>query len=239
MSTNKNKEKTGSDNAENTTAVAIPQPAAGSVEGNIETSDMVVPSLKLAAKMGELGELFIPGSLVLNQEYALYGARTDDRTKPKEDPVWITVLHTKKSYYERTEYGSGETAKSADTLEAMIEQGGSLDWGANGERPTWNPKLTCTVIIRGDDEAYFPFEYDGKKYALARWALQSISAYRAAAKPILTAAALNLRAGLEYGSWGLTSALKKSGTNSFHVPVLSTGDKNDEKFATWARELAR
>ncbi len=235
MNTNKEEKKKSDTKNE----VAIPQPAGGSVEGNIETSDMVVPSLKLAAKMGELGELFIPGSLVLNQEYALYGARTDDRTKPKEDPVWLTVLHAKKSYYERTEWDSDTVAKTADTMDMMISQGGSLDWGANGERPTWNPKLTCTVIIRGDDEAYFPFEYDGKKYALARWALQSISAYRAAAKPILTAAALNLRAGLEYGSWGLTSALKKSGTNSFHVPVLSTGDKNDEKFATWARELAR
>ena len=235
MNTNKEEKKKSDTKNE----VAIPQPAAGSVEGNIETSDMVVPSLKLAAKMGELGELFIPGSLVLNQEYALYGARTDDRTNPKEDPVWLTVLHAKKSYYERTEYGSDTVAKTADTMDEMLEQGGSLDWGAKGEKPTWNPKLTCTVIIRGDDEAYFPFEFDGKKYALARWALQSISAYRAAAKPILTAAALNLRAGLEYGSWGLTSALKKSGTNSFHVPVLSTGDKNDEKFATWARELAR
>ena len=235
MSTNKNENK----KSETKNEVAIPQPAGGSVEGNIETSDMVVPSLKLAAKMGELGELFIPGSLVLNQEYALYGARTDDRTNPKEDPVWLTVLHAKKSYYERTEYGSDTVAKTADTMDEMLEQGGSLDWGAKGEKPTWNPKLTCTVIIRGDDEAYFPFEFDGKKYALARWSLQSISAYRAAAKQILTAAALNLRAGLEYGSWGLTSTLKKSGTNSFHVPVLTTGEKNDEKFATWARELAR
>ena len=235
MSTNKNEKK----KSETKNEVAVPQPAGGSVEGNIETSDMVVPSLKLAAKMGELGELFIPGSLVLNQEYALYGARTDDRTNPKEDPVWLTVLHAKKSYYERTEYGSDTVAKTADTMDEMLEQGGSLDWGAKGEKPTWNPKLTCTVIIRGDDEAYFPFEFDGKKYALARWSLQSISAYRAAAKQILTAAALNLRAGLEYGSWGLTSTLKKSGTNSFHVPVLTTGEKNDEKFATWARELAR
>ena len=235
MSTNKNEKK----KSETKNEVAIPQPAGGSVEGNIETSDMVVPSLKLAAKMGELGELFIPGSLVLNQEYALYGARTDDRTNPKEDPVWLTVLHAKKSYYERTEYGSDTVAKTADTMDEMLEQGGSLDWGAKGEKPTWNPKLTCTVIIRGDDEAYFPFEFDGKKYALARWSLQNISSYRAAAKQILTAAALNLRAGLEYGSWGLTSTLKKSGTNSFHVPVLTTGEKNDEKFATWARELAR
>ena len=235
MNTNKEEKKKSDTKNE----VAIPQPAAGSVEGNIETSDMVVPSLKLAAKMGELGELFIPGSLVLNQEYALYGARTDDRTNPKEDPVWLTVLHAKKSYYERTEFGSDTVAKTADTMDEMLEQGGSLDWGKNGENPTWNPKLTCTVIIRGDDEAYFPFEFDGKKYALARWSLQNISSYRAAAKQILTAAALNLRAGLEYGSWGLTSTIKKSGTFSFHVPVLTTGEKNDEKFATWARELAR
>ena len=54
------KKKNGSDNAENTTAVAIPQPAAGSVSGEIDTSDLVVPSLKMAAKTGELGELFSP-----------------------------------------------------------------------------------------------------------------------------------------------------------------------------------
>ena len=233
------KKNDGSGNAESTTAVAIPQPAAGSVEGNIERSDLLVPSLKMAAKTGELGELFVPGSLVLNAEYALYGARADEPEKKKEDPVWLTVLHAKKSYYERTEFGSDEVARTADTMDEMLDQGGSLDWGKNGEKPTWNPQLICTVVIRGDDEAYFPFEFDGNQYAMARWAIQSFPAYAAAAKPILTAAALNLRAGLEYGSWGLTSSLKKGGKNSWYVPVLSTGEKNDEKFATWAKELAR
>ena len=236
---NTTKKKDGSGNAESTTAVAIPQPAAGSVEGNIERSDLLVPSLKMAAKTGELGELFVPGSLVLNAEYALYGARADEPEKKKEDPVWLTVLHAKKSYYERTEFGSDEVARTADTMDEMMDQGGSLDWGKNGEKPTWNPQLICTVVIRGDDEAYFPFEFDGNQYAMARWVISSFTAYAAAAKPILTAAALNLRAGLEYGSWGLTSSLKKGGKNSWYVPVLSTGEKNGEKFATWAKELAR
>lgn len=235
MNTNKEEKKKSDTKNE----IAIPQPAGGSVEGNIERSDLLVPSLKMAAKTGELGELFLPGSLVLNAEYALYGARADEPEKKKEDPVWVTVLHAKKSYYERTEFGSDEVAKTADTMDEMLEQGGTLEWGKNGERPTWNPQLICTVIIRGDDEAYFPFEYDGNQYAMARWVISSFTAYAAAAKPILTAAALNLRAGLEYGSWGITTAIKKGKNNSWYVPVLSTGDKNDEKFATWARELAR
>lgn len=239
MNTNKEKEKTGSDNAENTTAVAIPQPAAGSVEGNIERSDLLVPSLKMAAKTGELGELFLPGSLVLNAEYALYGARADEPEKKKEDPVWLTILHAKKSYYERTEFDSGEVSKTADTLDEVLAQGGSLEWGKDGAKPTWNPQVCCTVLVRGDDEAHFLWEFEEHRYAMARWILSSFSAYANAAKPILTAAALNLRAGLEYGSWGLTSALKKKGANSWYIPVLTTGEKNDEKFATWARELAR
>jgi len=233
------KKKNGSDNAENTTAVALPQPAAGSVSGEIETSDLVVPSLKMAAKTGELGELFMPGSLVLNAEYALYGARADEPEKKKEDPVWLTVLHAKKSYYEHTEYGSGAMPKTADTLDEVLAQGGSLEWGKDGAKPTWNPQVCCTVLVRGDDEAYFPWEFGDHRYAMARWILSSFSAYNNAAKPILTAAALNLRAGLEYGSWGLTSALKKKGANSWYIPVLATGEKNDEKFATWARELTR
>jgi len=238
MSETKKKDK-GSDNAENTTAVAIPQPAAGSVSGEIDRSDLVVPSLKMAAKTGELGELFQPGSLVLNAEYALYGARADEPEKKKEDPVWLTVLHAKKSYYERTEFDSGEVSKTADTLDEVLAQGGSLEWGKDGAKPTWNPQVCCTVIIRGDDEAYFPFEFGDHRYAMARWILATFSAYSNAAKPILTAAALNLRAGLEYGSWGLTSALKKKGSNSWYIPVLATGEKNDEKFAAWARELTR
>mgnify|MGYP005626825679 FL=1 len=232
------KKKTGSDNAENTTAVALPQPAAGSVSGEIETSDLVVPSLKMAAKTGELGELFMPGSLVLNAEYALYGARADEPEKKKEDPVWLTILHAKKSYYEHTEYGSGEMPKTADTLDEVLAQGGSLEW-VDGAKPTWNPQVCCTVLVRGDDEAYFPWEFGKHRYAMARWILSSFSAYNNAAKPILTAAALNLRAGLEYGSWKLSSALKKKGGNSWYIPVLTTGEKNDEKFAAWARELTR
>ncbi len=232
----KTKKEEGSGNAGTTTAVALPQPAAGSVSGNIETSDLVVPSLKMAAKTGELGELFMPGSLVLNAEYALYGARADEPEKKKEDPVWLTVLHAKKSYYEHTEFGSGEIPKTADTLDEVHEQGGSLEW-VNGAKPTWNPQVSCTVLVRGDDEAYFPFEHGDHRYAMARWILASFSAYTNAAKPILTAAALNLRAGLEYGSWKLSSALKKKGANSWYIPVLSTGEKNDEKFAAWARDL--
>lgn len=238
MSEKKKKKKNGSDNAENTTAVAIPQPAAGSVSGEIDTSDLVVPSLKMAAKTGELGELFMPGSLVLNAEYALYGARADEPEKKKEAPVWLTILHAKKSYYEHTEYGSVEMPKTADTLDEVLAQGGSLEW-VDGAKPTWNPQVCCTVLIRGDDEAYFPWEFGEHRYAMARWILASFSAYNNAAKPILTAAALNLRAGLEYGSWKLSSALKKGKNNSWYVPVLSTGDKNDEKFAAWARELTR
>jgi len=236
---NKTKKDNGSDNAESTTAIAIPQPAAGSVSGNIDQSDLIVPSLKLAAKTGELGELFQPGSFVLNMEYVLYGARADEPEKKKETAVWMTVVHAKKSYYEVHPFGSDQIPKTADTLDEVLAQGGSLDFGADGERPSWNPQLQCTVLLRGDDEAYFPFEYGDTRYTMARWTLASFSAYSNAAKPILTAAALNLRAGLEYGSWGLVSALKKKGANSWYIPVLSTGPVNDEKFASWARELTR
>ena len=226
-------------NEASTTEVAVAQPAVSGLTGIIEQSDLVIPSLKIAQKTGELGELFMPGSLVLNNEYCLYGARSDEPEKRTDAPVWITVTGARKSYYENLPYGSDTMPQTAETLDEVYEKGGSLDWGPNNQRPSWNPQLTCTLLIKGEDEALFPFEYEGDNYTPAQWTIASISAYTAAAKPILTAAAFNLKAGLEFGSWELTTKLKKDTNKSWIVPVLKTGPKNDEAFVKWVRELTR
>ena len=230
----KSLEKTN-DNA----ATAIAQPAGGSVSGNIDQSDLVIPSIKLVQKTGELGELFVPGSWVLNNEFVLHGARADDPVCKADAPVRLTVALIRKSYIENVEYGSDEIPDTAHTLDEVHTKGGSLDWGEeDSSPPSWNAIASATVLVRGEDEAYFPFEFEKKRYAMAIWSLRG-TAYREAARPILTAASYNLKSGLEYGSWSLSSKIKKRKNNSWFVPDLKTGEKNDEKFAAWARELTR
>jgi hypothetical protein len=55
----------------------------------------------------------------------------------------------------------------------------------------------------------------------------------------MTAAAYNLKEGLEYGNWSLTSKRETLGKNKVFVPVVKTGGRNSEEFATWVRQLSR
>jgi hypothetical protein len=55
----------------------------------------------------------------------------------------------------------------------------------------------------------------------------------------MTAAAYNLKTGLEFGNWVLTSKRETMGKNKVFVPVLKTGGRNSDEFASWVRQMTR
>ncbi len=199
-----------------------------SVSGEISRADLQVPTLKLAQRVGELGEIFPPGTFVLNNEHALSDGK---------EPVNLVVGHWNKYYLENLEYGTDQIPRSAKNLSEVAELGGTTEWVDNAP-PTWVPIGVATCIIEGEDESHFPFEYNDKRYAMALWTMRN-TAYKRAGRVIMTAAAYNLKKGLEYGSWELSSKLETMGKNKVYVPTIKTSGRNDEEFAAWIRQLVR
>jgi hypothetical protein len=93
-----------------------------------------------------------------------------------------------------------------------------------------------------DEPSLITVRVNGKvadtQYAIALWTMRN-TAYRRAGRVVMTAAAYNLKKGLEYGSWELTSKRETLGKNKVFVPVVKTGGRNSEEFATWVRQLSR
>ena len=199
-----------------------------SVSGEISRADLQVPTLKLAQPVGELGELFPPGTFVLNNEHALSDGKEE---------IKLVVGHWNKYYLENLEYGTDQMPRSAKTLAEVAELEGTTEW-IDGVPPTWVPIGVATCIIEGEDESHFPFEYNDKRYAMALWTMRN-TAYKRAGRVIMTAAAYNLKQGLEYGAWNLTSALTTLGKNKVYVPSIKTSGRNDEEFADFVRQLVR
>lgn len=220
---------------ETTEVVVAPAMPVGTVEvssesvsGEICKSDLQIPSLKLVQQVGDLGELFSPGSFVLNNEHAVSDG---------VEETTFTVAHWNKYYIENLEYGSDQTPETAKTMKEVVEKGGTTEW-RNNEPPSWSPVGVATCILTGKDDMHFPFEYKDKQYAIALWTMRN-TAYRRAGRVIMTAAAYNLKEGLEYGNWSLTSKRETLGKNKVFVPVVKTKGKNDEEFAAWVRQLSR
>jgi hypothetical protein len=201
-------------------ALALP---TGELEGEISQSDLSIPHLQIVQAVGPLSEHYTPGQLILAKEVIIGEAAGD--------PVLLTVARIKKQYIENLPYSEATIgmAKVFDRLEDVRAAGGGIEWGPNGERPSYVPIARAIVVIEAPsviaEEPIFCYEHDGKKYAVALWTLRNTS-YTRAAKAIYTAANFALRQGLATGCWELTTRREKAGDNFVHVPVLRQSAKN-------------
>ena len=204
-----------------TNTIAIPN---NDLVGDFDRSDILIPSIRQVQKTGELSELHSPGSWVLNQEEVLSNGA---------DPIKLIVLKFRKYFIENIDWDSGEQAKTAQTIQEVVEMGGTTAWDGNIP-PTFNPIGEATVLVEGKNEAMFPLEYtDGTRYAIARWTLRN-TAFKRAGRKIITQAQMGLKDGLQHGSWELSSAKQKSGSNTYFVPLLELKGRNEEELAVWA-----
>ena len=214
------KEESGVAVAE-TNTIAIPN---NDLVGDFDRSDILIPSIRQVQKTGELSDLHSPGTWVLNQEEVLSNGA---------DPVKLIVLKFRKYFIEDIDWDSGEQAKTAQTIQEVIEMGGTTAWEGNTP-PTYKAIGEATVLVEGKNEAMFPLAYtDGTRYAPARWTLRN-TAFKRAGRKIITQAQMGLKDGLQYGSWELSSATAKSGSNTYYVPVLDLKGRNEEELAVWA-----
>ena len=209
------------------TAVAIPA-GDGGFTGSMDKSDIVIPRLSVVQKVGDLSELFPPGTVVLNKRLVLANIG---------EALTITVVRARKYFMEALPFGDERRPRMFDDHHAVAAAGLSVvpKW-QSGVDPTAKPVLDCVIAIHGkpgnDTAPEFAMNHDGQRYALALWSIGSPSAYNSVAKALLSAKQMYLKSFVEQ-QWLLTVTKEKFGTNTVFVPSVkpSVGNSVDaQKF---------
>lgn len=232
-------EETNKPAAAETTAVAEPakqelaKPVTAAIpagiEGEIERTDVKLPRLNLIQKMSDLVNAgFMPNTFALNKEI------------PLGKSLEVVVVRLKKQFQLDQEYGSDADPVVFDTLAEVREYGGSTEWGAEVH---FSEIAHMQLLIKApkdldDDlkESSFPYEVDGESWAPAAFTAAK-SAYKAAAKPVITAAFGVLRSGLHNGLWTVVSEDKKNAMGSWSVPSFKLTGRTSPEMAALVESL--
>lgn len=205
--------------------LATQPPALGTIVGDIDSDDIVIPRLNIVQSVGPLAELFNAGCVVLNKEVEL------------PTPLELTVLSARKQFVENLDFDSDEKPQVFNSLEEVKAAGGTIEW-VDDKKPSYTPILHVQVLFKAPDglDYALPLEYNGCAYGMAQWTLRGV-AYSRAGKNILTAAKLSLRDGLFNGKWELSTKREKFGKNSVFVPVLRNVGRNAPEFVQYICSL--
>jgi hypothetical protein len=202
-----------------------PQSYSPGISGDVTSDDIKVPRINIVQKMSDalLEAGFAAGEVVYAKEVRLLPLGVAGK---------VTFLHLQKQFQQKLPYGSDTMPVVVNTEAEVLERGGSLDYdGANPYQPIAH--LTCLVEapdkLTDEQEAFFPFEFDGKFYALAKWTVAS-TAYKDVAVPLLTAAKFFLKNGLHSISWSLSVRKMTKGSNSWYAPKIVQAGKNSPEF---------
>lgn len=200
--------------------------ASGShAQGEFNTSDIIMPELRLAQGAGSWGD-WPKGQLIVDNEYEI------------KKPATVTVLSYKKSYVEYVPFGSDETSRFFDTEAQVIEAGLTLKW-INSERPTANALMDTMICVHGGSEAdpiEFPYEFEGDRYLFCAWRIKGTS-YASAAKPIVTADATFLKNNIRGGSFTMEPKKVDGQKGSYWINTLKRDDLNSPEFQKFVSEF--
>lgn len=192
-------------------AASAPVKTAAGIEGEVDNRDIQLPRLNLLQKTSELVDAgFSPNSFALNKEI------------PLGKSLEVVVVKLSKKYQQDTVYGSEVQAHVCDTLAEVREAGGSIEWGAENhysEMANMQLLVKAPAGISEDQLDAFPYEVDGSHWAPCMLTVAK-TAYKAAAKPVITAAFSTLRAGLHHGLWTVVAEMKSAPMGTWSVPAF-------------------
>ena len=214
-----------------TSHVGMPVNGANDFEGEMEKSDIKIPKLNIAQKIGPLSDDWPFGAWVLSRTTQLAGLG---------DPVHFTPLSGRKTYVEALEYGSDTFPRVFNTKAEALNAGLRVEFdSASGDRPEVNQCLDVVLLIRSTDadSPEFALEFNGEKYAMALWTIGSWSAYNAAAKPLLTARTMHLTSFHQREWTAITTKHVLGNGNTIANPKLTAGVENNVEFKAWADSL--
>lgn len=226
-------------------------------DGDIKFEDIYLPKVNIVANVGDLMKIFSPGEIVLNGTYVIHSPTHQSRKGT--DPLKITVIGFKrKQYVEKITSKQGEEREKGLLVnsEAEVEAaGGTLNyaiWKQNVDARKTNPALpaikrfetlaTALILVERpahlSDSLQFPYEFEGKFYALALWG-QKGTAFTNAAKHFFTARKIGfLKGGYWTRSWTLTTKLEDYGANVAWIPVVEPcKEANSESFIAFVKEV--
>lgn len=215
--------------------------------------EIILPRLNIVQNIGKLKDSFDNGALVLNQQDALFipplvNAKTGIVEREATPPVTLTVLGFRPTRYCEKVPGGGKGI-IVNTEAEVRNNGGTLDYAewnlkkAAGMK-RFEPMADALVAIEKpasfpDDDTAFVYEVDGKKLALALWAMRG-TAYTAAAKRVFfTARAVGcLRGG--YPTRQYTIATREEtydSGNKAWIPVCLPAGKTTPVFMDFVRSV--
>ena len=201
-------------------APAVPAPAFFDDE-SLDVGDLVLPRLAIVQKVGELSNVFAPGTVLLNGQLVLQAAPQGSALS-KEIRLLIVGFNPT-IFVEKVEGGlRGNTFK---TEQEVVNAGGTLDYNEAKARkiPKYDRSATAMLVIEAPavvDVNSFPIEIEGKRYAFALYTMKG-TAYTNAAKHFKSSRKIGqLREGYRFGWWTFQSQLKKFGDNYAYIPVV-------------------
>jgi hypothetical protein len=205
-------------------------------QGDWKISDMRFPRLNLVQKVsdGELIQNFGIGSFTLSKEVKISDG----------SPVAVVFLMAMKDYIQKVPFGSGESPAVFRTEQEVLDSGGSLNWKDKDTDHFFQRRAHIEFAVEapeGLDEkelALFPYEFDGKSYALAVYTVAS-SAYTSVAVELMTLCERNkvMRKGQQYGRLLLSSKDAKSQGKSWKTPVIKFDGENSPEFVKFLEEI--
>lgn len=211
-----------------------PATPLGAATGEIDQSDIKLPTLRIIQKMSDNPEKLDEGMITLDNTLVVEGARGKTR---------LTVVSIHKYFKEVLPFGAG-MPKMFDTAQEAANEGYKVA-RSKADRDSGVPIVEdcarAVVLIEKPEGAMdraFPYELDGVRCTPAIWFIQS-SAYRAVAKTIFSKMAFELKAtGLLPAVWTLTADGVDGKQGKYYVPrlVLNATEERSDKFVADIKE---
>lgn len=197
------------------------------------SEDIRVPRINVVQKMSDqfIDAGFRPGDVVYAKEVPFSG---EGRTGH------LSILHVQVQFQQVLPYGSETMPKVVNTPQEVLEAGGSTTIGSPNE---YSKIATFTCLVEAPEnidethEMYFPLEFNGKLYSMAKWTVAK-TAYRGVAVPVISTAAMFARnGGIHSVRYALSTKKETKGVNTWYSPVLKQVGRNSPEFCEFAAQF--
>ncbi len=204
--------------------------------GPWDRSDVRDPRINLVQKSSKTElHAFGLGSFVLNREFKLSDGKT---------PLQITVVASDKDYQQKLPWGSKDTANVARSPEEVRAAGGTLTFKGAKVGTYYQKRAHQTILLKApktlteDDLNFFPYEFNGDKWAVAKMTVSS-SGFTSMAGEIATLCTYNksMRQGMIHGQLELTSKEVPGDDATWFVPVVKFVQQNPKELLEFFESL--
>ncbi len=197
------------------------------------SEDIRVPRINVVQKMSDqfIETGFRPGDVVYAKEVPFGG---------EGRPGYLSILHVQVQWQQVLPYGSDTMPKVVNTPDEVAAAGGSTTIGAANE---YSKIATFTCLVEAPEkldeahEMFFPLEFDGKLYSMAKWTVAK-TAYRGVAVPVISTAAMFARnGGIHSVRYALSTKKETKGVNTWYAPVIKQVGRNTPEFCEFAGQF--